>query len=234
VREATLEILRLARSPQNSQVVTLGTEMVVRAQRDGWFRDIINASQLSLCDTVGVLVAARLHGLRVTQRVTGVDLIENVCARSTGEISVFLLGGADGIAQKASVTLQQRYPGARIAGTRNGFFRDSETPQICAGIAASKATILFAGLGFPRQELWLHQHLRQTGCSVGIGVGGSFDVISGNLKRAPVIWRRLGLEWLYRLVTEPWRWRRQLALPHFVLLMVAHALASLTRQKRNA
>lgn len=233
-QEATGEVWRLARSGQASQVVTLGTEMVVRAQRDAAFRDIINTSQLSLCDTVGVLAAARLHGLGVTQRVTGVDLIERLCATSTGEVSMFLLGGAEGIAQKAGVTMQKRYPRLRIAGTRNGFFKQSEAPQICAGIAASQAQILFAGLGFPRQEFWLRQHLKQTGCAVGIGVGGSFDVICGNLERAPAIWQKVGLEWLYRLVTEPWRWRRQLALPHFAFLVAADALAALTRRKRNA
>jgi N-acetylglucosaminyldiphosphoundecaprenol N-acetyl-beta-D-mannosaminyltransferase len=208
--------------------------MVMRAQRDAAFREIINDSQLSLCDTIGVLLAARLRGLPLKQRVTGVDLIEHLCAASSGELSLFLLGGAEGIAEKAGVTLQKRYPATRIAGTQNGYFQSWQTEQICSAIAASKANILLCGLGFPRQEVWLRRHLRQTGCSAGIGVGGSFDVISGNLQRAPAGWQRLGLEWLYRLLKEPYRWRRQLALPQFMLLVLADAFVSLAGQKRSA
>lgn len=208
--------------------------MVVRAQRDAAFRNIVNTSQLSVCDTVGLLAVAKLRGLHVQERVTGIDLIENVCAASNGEIPMFFLGGGDGIAEKARVTLRQRYPGGRIVGTHSGFFKESDTTQVCAGIAATNAEILFVGLGSPRQELWLREHLAATGCSVGIGVGGSFDVISGNLKRAPAMWQRLGVEWLYRLLAEPRRWRRQLALPYFVFLVAADAFASLTRHKRSA
>ncbi|MDQ6932012.1 MAG: WecB/TagA/CpsF family glycosyltransferase [Candidatus Eremiobacteraeota bacterium] len=208
--------------------------MVVRAQRDAAFRHIINTSQLSLCDTVGLLAVAKLRGLPVRERVTGIDLIENVCDASNGDIAMFFLGGADGIAEKARLTLQQRFPRARIVGTHSGFFEPSETPQICAGIEATNARILFVGLGFPRQEIWLREHLAATGCWVGVGVGGSFDVISGNLKRAPAMWRRFGLEWLYRLLAEPRRWRRQLALPYFVFLVILDTFASLARQKRSA
>jgi len=233
-KDATREILRLAQSSQTSQVVTLGTEMVVRAQRDATFREIINTSQLSVCDTVGLLAVARLRGMPIKERVTGVDLIENLCAAPNGSIPIYFLGGAEGIAEKAAATLRSQYSGVQIAGTQNGFFQESDAPRVCGDITASGAKILCVGLGSPRQELWLHRHLAATGCSVGIGVGGAFDVISGTLKRAPAMWQRFGFEWLYRLVTEPWRWRRQLALPYFVLLVMADTLVSLTRQKRNA
>jgi len=110
-----------------------------------------------------------------------------------------------------------RFPGLQVAGTRDGFFTDEQTPATVANIAESGARLLFVGMGSPRQEFWLAEHLRETGCGAGVGVGGSFDVISGRVDRAPRIARRLGLEWLYRLVKEPRRWRRQLALPRFRL-----------------
>jgi len=115
--------------------------------------------------------------------------------------------------------LEVRFPGLRIAGTRNGFFGDADGGTVAREIAASGAKLLFAGMGSPRQELWLAEHLRATGAGAGIGVGGSFDVLGGRVERAPVAFRRLGLEWLYRLMQEPHRWRRQLALPQFVFLI---------------
>lgn len=218
--EATDAILRLAREGRGAQVVTLGTEMVVYAQRDKRYRDVVNGCALSLCDTVGLLAAARSRGAKLRERVAGVELIEHLCDRAAREgLSVYLLGAAPGIAQRAASELSARHAGLQIAGTRDGYFQESQSGDVAAAIRASGAHILLAGMGFPRQEFWLAEHLAQTGCGVGIGVGGSFDVISGNVQRAPDRWRKAHLEWLYRLVTQPHRWRRQLALPYFVLLV---------------
>lgn len=224
---ATDAILAFARERRGAQVVTLGTEMVVHAQRDRKYRDVVNACALSLCDTVGLLAVARSRGADLRDRVTGVELVDRLCARAAKEgVSVFLFGGAPGVADEAARSLQQRFPGLQIAGTRNGFFAPEESASIAAQIRESGAQLLFAGLGFPKQEFWLHEYLPQTGCGAGIGVGGSFDVISGKVERAPERWRKLGLEWLYRLVKEPHRWRRQLALPHFVLLVAGERVRS--------
>ncbi len=220
-------ILRFARSGAGAQIVTLGTEMVVHAQRDRGYRDIINACALSLCDTVGLLAVARSRGATLRERVTGVELIEHLCGRAARDgIAVYLLGGSPGVAEAAARTLQQRYPGLLLAGARDGYFNEAESAEVAAQIRASGARLLFAGMGFPRQEYWLAQYLPLTGCGAGIGVGGSFDVISGKVERAPEEWRRLGLEWLYRLVKEPHRWKRQLALPRFVLLVAGESVRS--------
>ncbi|HEY9180602.1 MAG TPA: WecB/TagA/CpsF family glycosyltransferase, partial [Candidatus Baltobacteraceae bacterium] len=169
--EATGAIVRFAREGAAAQVVTLGTEMVVHAQRDARYRSVVNACALSLCDTVGLLAVARSRGVPLRDRVTGVELIEHLCARAAIEnIPVFLFGAAPGVADRAAAELQRRYPGLRIAGTRNGYFRDDESPQIVQEIRASGAQLLFAGLGFPKQEYWLAQYLPQTGCGAGIGV----------------------------------------------------------------
>lgn len=224
---ATEAILEFARNRRGAQIVTLGTEMVVHAQRDRKYREVVNDSALSLCDTIGLLAVARSRGADLHDRVTGVELVERLCSRAAKEgLSVYLFGGAPGVAETAAQTLRQRYPGLQIAGTRNGFFAQEESAQIAEQIRQSGAHLLFAGLGFPKQEFWLHDYLAQTGCGAGIGVGGSFDVISGKVERAPERWRKAGLEWLYRLVKEPHRWRRQLALPQFVFLVAGERLRS--------
>lgn len=224
---ATDAILALARERRGAQIVTLGTEMVVHAQRDPKYRNVVNACAFSLCDTIGLLAVARSRGVDLRDRVTGVELIDHLCARAAKEgVSVYLFGGAPGVAEEAARTLQQRYPGLQIAGTRNGFFAPEESASIATQIRESGAHLLFAGMGFPKQEFWLSEFLPQTGCGAGIGVGGSFDVISGKVERAPERWRKLGLEWLYRLAKEPHRWRRQLALPQFVLLVASERVRS--------
>jgi N-acetylglucosaminyldiphosphoundecaprenol N-acetyl-beta-D-mannosaminyltransferase len=219
--EAAARIMAFAREGTGAQVVTLGTEMVVHAQKDERFRDVVNASALSLCDTVGVLSVARRRGAHLHDRVTGIELVERLCREAAREgLSVYFLGGAEGAAADAAAIMEARFPGLIVAGTRNGFFGDPEIGGIVEEIRQSHANLLFVGLGSPRQELWLAEHLRGTGAGAAIGVGGSFDVLGGRATRAPRFMRRFGLEWLYRLIKEPHRWRRQLALPYFVWLVV--------------
>jgi N-acetylglucosaminyldiphosphoundecaprenol N-acetyl-beta-D-mannosaminyltransferase len=218
--EAASRILAFARDGAGAQIVTLGTEMVVYAQKDERFRSVVNASALSLCDTVGVLGVARRRGADIHDRVTGIEMVELLCARAAREnLPVYFLGGAEGAAADAAAIMEVRFPGLIVAGTRNGFFTDEEVGSVIDEIRTSGAKLLFVGLGSPRQEFWLAEHLRETGAGAAIGVGGSFDVLSGRVTRAPRFMRRLGLEWLYRLNKEPHRWRRQLALPHFVWMV---------------
>ncbi len=227
---ATEAIAQLARSGNGAQVVTLGTEMVVYAQHDARFREIVNRCALSLCDTVGLLAVARKRGAALRERVTGVELLEHLSARAAKDgLRVFLLGSAPGVAQDAARELLARYPALQIAGTHAGYFGPAEADDLIAAIRASGARMLLVGMGSPRQEFWLSENLAATGVGVGIGVGGSFDVIAGKVERAPLAWRRLGLEWLYRLKSEPHRWRRQLALPQFVWLIALDSL----RTKRS-
>jgi N-acetylglucosaminyldiphosphoundecaprenol N-acetyl-beta-D-mannosaminyltransferase len=229
--DAVQRIVELARGGEPSLVVTLGTEMIVCAQNDARFRDVVNSSALSLCDTAGVLFAARLQGAPLRGRVAGVELLDPLCERLAQEgLSVYFLGGKGDTAARAAAALAARHPALRIAGARDGYFSESEDAAVSAAIAASGARVLLAGLGSPRQELWLANHLAATGCGAGIGVGGSFDVLAGNVARAPLAWRRLNLEWLYRLVTQPSRWRRQLALPKFVVLALRERAFGKPRQ----
>jgi N-acetylglucosaminyldiphosphoundecaprenol N-acetyl-beta-D-mannosaminyltransferase len=218
--QAAAYIITLAQEGAGAQIVTLGTEMVVLAQKDPRFRSIVNKSALSLCDTVGLLTVARRRGAALRERVTGVELTGRLCAlASEKEVPVYFVGGSEGVAADAAAILEVRFPGLRVAGTQHGYFSEQESPQVVAAIRASGAKLLFVGMGSPRQEIWLADHLRETGSGAGIGVGGSLDVLGGRVERAPHIFRRYGLEWLYRLAKEPHRWRRQLALPQFVWLI---------------
>ena len=170
-----------------------------------------------------MLLASRLRGGPLRERVTGVDLVQALAERSRSEgLRIFLLGGRPETVERAKALLAAG--GAMIAGSHHGYFKSDEEAAIVAAIRTSGANVLFAGLGSPKQELWLTQNLAATGCTVGIGIGGTLDVLAGNVRRAPEIWQKAGLEWFYRLVREPWRWRRQLALPAFFLLALAETL----------
>jgi N-acetylglucosaminyldiphosphoundecaprenol N-acetyl-beta-D-mannosaminyltransferase len=226
--EAVERIAQLAVAPTPSIVVTLGVEMVMEAQHDARFRSLVARCALSLCDTVGILLASRLRGGPLRDRVAGIDLLGPLAERSarTGDLRIFLFGAAAGVAERAAEALVRDYPGVRVAGTRNGYFTPEESVAITATIARSGANVVLIGLGSPKQEFWLEDHLAATGAGVGIGVGGSFDVIAGTAVRAPRLMRRVGLEWLYRLIREPARWRRQLALPRFALAALREAFSA--------
>ena len=120
-----------------------------------------------------------------------------------------------------------------VAGTRDGYFKEEETASICAKIRESRADIIFVGFGVPKQEYWLEKHIAETGAVVGMGVGGTMDVISGNLTRAPKAWQKCGMEWLYRVIQEPSRWRRIAKLPLFVWYLILTCL-HLDRYKDDA
>jgi N-acetylglucosaminyldiphosphoundecaprenol N-acetyl-beta-D-mannosaminyltransferase len=223
--DAVAWIVDAAQRPAPMLVVTLGVEMVMYARHDARFRALIGRCGLSLCDTIGILLASRVRGGPLRERVTGVDLIEPLAQRSAahGDLRLYLLGGAPGVAEAAAAALRAQAPGVRIVGTRDGYFTSADDAAVAATIAASGANVLLAGLGSPKQEYWLESNITATGCSVGIGVGGSFDVIAGTKKRAPQVMQRFGLEWFFRLVQEPSRWRRQLALPAFALAATREA-----------
>jgi N-acetylglucosaminyldiphosphoundecaprenol N-acetyl-beta-D-mannosaminyltransferase len=224
----------MAQGETPSIVVTLGVEMVMHAQRDARFREVVDRAALSLCDTIGILLASRARHGPLRERVPGIELVDALAARSAeaGDLRLFLFGGAAGVAERAAAVLRERYPSVTIAGTCDGFFAGAQSPLIAASIAKSGANALLVGLGSPKQEYWLDDYLTATNCGVGIGVGRSFDVVAGMVSRAPRGWQRLGLEWLFRLLREPSRWRRQLALPRFAFAATREAFAQRGNRQR--
>ena len=198
------------------QVVTINPEGVWLAQGDGELKRIIDDAALVTPDGNGVLWAARQLGTPIKERVAGIELLENICRRGAEEgWRIYLLGAKPGVADVAAQKLQEKYPGLQIVGCDNGYFRDREE-QAVSCVREAKADVLFAALGMPYQEHWLYDHRRELGCKVAVGVGGSFDVLAGLVRRAPALWQRLKVEWLWRLLSDPKRWRRYLVIPRYM------------------
>jgi exopolysaccharide biosynthesis WecB/TagA/CpsF family protein len=200
------------------QLVTINPEFIVAAERDPIFRFILNRAALRLPDGQGILWAARRMGQPLAERVTGVDLVERIAAEAAQKgWRLFFLGAAPGVAAQAAAVLATRYPGLQVAGSYAGSPDEKEEEAITARVRAAQAHVLLVAYGAPAQDKWIARNLPRLGTPVCMGVGGAFDFISGRVPRAPASWRRLGVEWLWRLRREPWRWRRMLALPRFAL-----------------
>ncbi len=203
------------------QIATVNPEFLMKARRDPDFRATLQRAALCIPDGIGVLWAARMRGKKLRERVAGSDLVPLLSAEAARQgWRVFYLGAAPGVAEKAAAILAARHPGLNVVGCYAGSPAPEEEDDIVARVRAAQANILLVAYGAPKQDLWLDRNLARTGAAVGIGVGGSFDFIAGVSRRAPRWIQRLGLEWLDRLVREPWRWRRQLALPHFAWLVL--------------
>ncbi|HXW51501.1 MAG TPA: WecB/TagA/CpsF family glycosyltransferase [Candidatus Acidoferrales bacterium] len=235
MHEAQRRILSFVAVPRFAHVVTFGSEMAMYARRDPAYRALVNAADLVVPDTIGIVQAARMLGCPVSERVPGIELVDVLCAAcAQSGVSVFLLGGEPGVAQTAAVALSGAHPKLRIAGTQHGYFDASQDDAVASKVRESGAALAFVALGFPRQEFWIHNQAATLEGVTCMGVGGTFDVISGKAQRAPSAARRLGLEWLYRLVREPRRLGRQLALPQFAVLVALQALRERRTSARSA
>jgi len=201
-------------------IITPDALAALRSINDKRYRKAVADAGLVLPDGAGLIAAFKILGSPIQERLPGVEFVEHLCHTAASEgWKIFIFGGKQGIAETAAEKLKEKYQGLIVAGTRNGYFKEEETETICNEIKASGADILFVGLGVPKQEYWLSDNLQSTGAVAGMGIGGSMDVISGNLQRAPAVWQKLCLEWLYRTIQEPWRWKRLLNLPKFAALV---------------
>ena len=190
-------------------VMTPNNEMLVEATTNPPFADALRKSALNLPDSQGLLFAARLKGQRLPERVTGVDTVQALCQSLDETHPVFLLGAAPGVAEKAAAVLQSTNPHLTVAGTFSGNPKAEYTDDILRGINASQPHLLLVAFGAPKQDLWIAEHLsKMPSVRVAMGVGGTFDFLAGVRKRAPAFIRSIGLEWLWRFVQEPSRWRR--------------------------
>lgn len=245
-REKILEYVMdfLKNSGKKGYIVTPNPEMVVAATRDSEFKDILNKADLALPDGVGLTWAAQILRTQLPERITGVDFIEDLCRKAQEKpVTIGFLGGGPGVAQKVAECLQKKYPWIKVryvseewsglnAGWRNDtsdVFRYSKERQSnTSGSEKQKLDILFVAFGAPKQEKWIALHLDELPVTLAMGVGGSLDYLSGTVSRAPILVRSMGLEWLYRLIRQPWRWRRQLALAEFVWLVCKARFLSLS------
>ncbi len=203
------------------QVVTVNPEFVMLARRNPSFLQAINQAALVVPDGIGIVLALRYLRHPTPERVTGVDTVVALARRCAAQnYRLYLLGAAPGVAEIAAARLQELAPGLQIAGTYAGSPAPSEEDGLIERIHAAQADVLYVAYGAPAQDLWIARNLARLPVAVAMGVGGSFDFLAGRQRRAPECMQRMGLEWLYRLYREPWRWRRMLALPRFAIQVV--------------
>jgi N-acetylglucosaminyldiphosphoundecaprenol N-acetyl-beta-D-mannosaminyltransferase len=207
--EAIAAVARFIAEGGPHQIVTVNPEFVMEARRNRAFRRVLAAADLATPDGFGIILAARWRGTPLRGRVTGIDLTERIAAEAARRgWSLFLLGAAPGVAERAAAALQRANPGLRIAGCYAGSPRPSDEPPIRERILAARPDVLLVAYGHPAQDLWIARNQPLLRVPVAIGVGGTFDELAGVVPRAPALVQRLGLKWLYRLIVQPWRWRR--------------------------
>ncbi|WP_243292798.1 WecB/TagA/CpsF family glycosyltransferase [Bacillus sp. FJAT-47783] len=209
-------ILQDIEAKRKAFIVAINPEKIMKAQEDKELQELLNKATYQIPDGIGVILASKLKGGKIRSRVTGIDMMLNLCELAAKHNKkIFLYGGKPGVAEAAKEKLLDQFPRLNISGVLNGYEKDINL--IRKTINDAKPDILFVALGSPRQEYWIVDNMDLLHPTVFQGVGGSYDVISGNINRAPQSFQRFGLEWLYRLMKEPWRWKRQLLLPKFLI-----------------
>ena len=204
-----------------SMIFTPNPEIIIAASEDESFKNILNSADICTPDGIGVVYASKILKNPVKERVPGFELANKLLKYSSesGD-GVFFFGSKPGIAEKAKEKAAEMYPGVNITGTHDGYFKPEEEADIINQINESGAKILFVCLGAPKQEKWIYENRDKLKASLCLGVGGTLDVISGEAKRAPEIFLKLNLEWLYRIAGNPSRWGRFFALPKFILKVI--------------
>ncbi len=218
--EILAQSIQFSKNKKNARnIVTLNTLMLLEGWKDENFLNTLKEADLIISDSIGISLAATLFfkGFKKFCRYPGIELMQTLIKKGNRS---FFLGGKPEVARKAGQNLKKKLKNTVICGYHHGYFSDDENKKIIKKINRANPEILFVGLNMKKQELWINnnKHLISTGLIMGIG--GSFDVISGNLKRAPSLLRRTGLEWCWRLLMEPWRFPRIIKLPVFVLKVI--------------
>lgn len=198
-------------------IVTPNPELLVIANKNSDYKKVLNSADLALIDGVGVSIASRILGKPLKYKISGIDFMESVCSYVAEKpITIGFLGGGPGVAENTAECLVSKYPGLKVG------FSVQEWEDASLKDAAD---ILFVAFGSPKQEIWIRKHLETLPVTVAMGVGGAFDMISGKVWRAPAFIRFLSLEWLFRLVVQPWRVKRQIRLLEFILLVLKERLS---------
>ena len=203
-----------------SVVVTPNCEILYAAEKNAELMAALKSSDLAVPDGIGVVKAAKMAGSPLKERLAGIDICADtlkICAEKG--LSVFFLGGKPGVAERAAENMEQQIPGLKVAGTADGYFSKAAEQTLIQKINDSGAAFLVAGLGSPKQELFMHENASLLGVLACMGVGGSLDVWAGEVKRAPEAFTRAGVEWFYRLVQQPSRIKRVIKIPAYLFLV---------------
>lgn len=215
--EAVDRCKKFIKGDKGNLVVTPNPEIVMRAKEDEEFKKIINEAELVIPDGIGIIKAGNILGTPLKERVAGYDLICNLLEEGKdGSISFYFWGSKPGFAEEAKQKMEEKYPNIKILGSHTGYFKDEEEASIVEEIRNLKPDVLLVGTGAPKQEKIINKYKNEGFFKIGIGCGGSIDVLAGEVKRAPKIFIKLHLEWFYRLLKQPSRWKRMLVLPQFM------------------
>lgn len=214
--EAINKAMTMIENRESAYVVTPNPEIVMLANENEKFKTAVNEADLVLADGIGIIKAASILGTPLCGRVTGIDFATNLMAELAKiEGSVYLFGAKPTIADKAAEKLMETYKGLRVVGTSDGYFKDDT--EIIEKIKTAKPDFLIVCLGAPKQEFWIRENLKDMDVGIAAGLGGSLDVLSGEVERAPEFFQKIGMEWFYRLVKEPSRIKRMAKLPLFLV-----------------
>jgi N-acetylglucosaminyldiphosphoundecaprenol N-acetyl-beta-D-mannosaminyltransferase len=219
-------VTRMIESGRPHQIITANPIMVMSAVDSPAYLQLLKGADLVVPDGAGIVWAANYVGNPVAERVTGFDLLHRIMQLGeTRGWKVFLLGASPEIIEAAAVSIKHQYPALQLVGYRDGYFQAEDDIGVIENIRACQPDILLIGRSADKQEPWIARYKNELQVPVIMGVGGSFDVLSGKLKRAPKLFQKLRLEWFYRLLQEPWRYKRMLVLPKFA--------AKVVREKEN-
>lgn len=225
LRQVVEQLLYWIDERSRRMLITAGPEFVMKTREDKELRQIAHVADMVTPDGIGVVWAANRRKKVVQGRVTGVELIPELLAtveQRHQPLRVYILGATEASLNTCLARFEKEYPLCEFKG-HSGYFTESELPAILAEIETFAPHLWLVGLGQPRQEKLIYSSLASLPPCVAIGIGGSVDAWSGTVKRAPTIFRRLNVEWMYRLLKQPSRWRRQLALPRFVWHVLRNA-----------
>ena len=218
VDQAIEKVADFVKEKTPHQIVTVNPEFIMIAQKDREFKKVLKEADLAVADGSGIIWASKIVYHPLSERIAGVDLVEKMAKLAhQNRFSIFFLGAKEGIAQKTSQILKDKYPKMKVAGYEAGSPHDL---SLLGRIKKKKPDILLVAFGAPKQDKWIYKFKNSLGIPVMMGVGGSFDLISGAVPRAPKWMQNAGLEWLYRLYREPKRIKRQLSLVKFVYLIL--------------
>lgn len=219
--KAEQQIWEFFKEDKSHMVFTPNSEIIMMAHQEEDLKKTLNDADMLIPDGIGVVYASRILGKPMRERVAGFDLATRLLSGLPEKgYSVYLFGGAPGVADIAKAKLEEQYPGIRIVGTQDGYFDKQKEQIIIEDINRVKPDMLFVCLGAPKQERWIYENRNKLDVKVCMGIGGSLDVFAGKAKRAPAIYQKFGLEWFYRLLKEPWRYKRMLALPKFAVTVL--------------
>lgn len=204
------------------QHVVVNVSKLVYAQKDEQLRNIINACPIINVDGAGVILGAKMLGINIPHRVTGIDLMEELIKYSSENgYRVYFFGATEEVNRAVVEHYVEKYPNLQIAGRRNGYYTEQDEKGIVEEMKNSNADILFVAMGSPKKEIFLGKYSKDLNIPFTMGVGGSFDVVTGKVKRAPIWVQNMNSEWLYRLIQEPRRmWKRYFVTNSLFLLMI--------------